>query len=541
MPCAEGAPGVLCLAGDRFEVRADWSTGTAQGQGTGERLTADTGYFWFFRDSNVEVVVKVLDGCAVNGHHWVFAAGLTDVGVSLSIRDTQSEDRRYENPRGTPFQPIQDTAAFPCQVEEPPPGPGWVTDWSRDTQATELRFDLATRRATARITLSPSPSTGASFAVGDLEVDGVTGPAGPRAHRVVAGAPLPGTAAVGRRLDVAVPPSEGPLTLEVAYRFQRQDDLAGFVSTDGGAPRGTTYVWPYLCGNLFPCDPDPADGFTFDVMVAGAPASARVVAPPATLGDGPPYMPAFAYGDYIHHHLGTTEAGTRVGLWALPSFEAVALGATADLPQVFSWLEATYGPYPFGADVASVVVDWGPGVGGGIEHHPFWHVALDSAGDAVIHAHEAAHGWFGNGVRIACWQDFVLSEGLATYLAARALEAVRGAEAGDAVWNGYRQELLRAVASGDTVARPPGCGGIDILDHPLWSAIPYYKGAFFLRSYESEAGRAALDSALASFFAEHAGGATTVAALLDHLEAATGVDPVPLAEAWLYGLGIPGS
>jgi hypothetical protein len=35
-------------------------------------LGADTGYFWFFEDTNVELVVKVLDGRAINGHTWVF-------------------------------------------------------------------------------------------------------------------------------------------------------------------------------------------------------------------------------------------------------------------------------------------------------------------------------------------------------------------------------------------------------------------------------------------------------------------------------------
>lgn len=104
----------LLLGGGRFRVTVDWHTPDLDsGIGHPETLTADTGYFWFFRDSNVEVVLKVLDGCPVNGHYWVFAAGLTNVGVELRIEDTlRGETKTYSNAEGQPFQPIQDTAAL---------------------------------------------------------------------------------------------------------------------------------------------------------------------------------------------------------------------------------------------------------------------------------------------------------------------------------------------------------------------------------------------------------------------------------------------
>ena len=76
-------------------------------------LTEDTGYFWFFEASSVEVVVKVLDGCPLNAHSWVFAGGLTNVGVTLTVTDTQTGvTKTYTNPADTPFAPIQDTTAF---------------------------------------------------------------------------------------------------------------------------------------------------------------------------------------------------------------------------------------------------------------------------------------------------------------------------------------------------------------------------------------------------------------------------------------------
>jgi hypothetical protein len=112
-PCAPG-PGTLCLNGGRFEVSATWETGQGdEGAGTAVSLTSDTGYFWFFAATNVEVIVKVLDGCGVNQRFWVFAGGLTDVETVLTVRDTQTgRVKTYTNPAGTPFQPIQDTNAF---------------------------------------------------------------------------------------------------------------------------------------------------------------------------------------------------------------------------------------------------------------------------------------------------------------------------------------------------------------------------------------------------------------------------------------------
>ena len=105
----------MCLHGGRFQVQASWRIAESGhvGFGTGVPLTGDTGYFWFFSGANVEVVAKVVDGCAVNGRHWVFAGGLTNVEVTLTVTDTQTgESRIYVNPAGRAFLPIQDMVAL---------------------------------------------------------------------------------------------------------------------------------------------------------------------------------------------------------------------------------------------------------------------------------------------------------------------------------------------------------------------------------------------------------------------------------------------
>ncbi|MFN7942931.1 MAG: hypothetical protein U0X73_15180 [Thermoanaerobaculia bacterium] len=119
--CAPGAER-LRLGGGRFEVCTLWRTPQGdEGAGHPVPLTADTGGFWFFGADNLEVVVKILDGCGVDENFWVYAAGLTDVEVTLGVIDTWS-GRTWirDTVLGTPFPPIQDVLALPvCDAVAP--------------------------------------------------------------------------------------------------------------------------------------------------------------------------------------------------------------------------------------------------------------------------------------------------------------------------------------------------------------------------------------------------------------------------------------
>ena len=105
----------LCLETGRFRVEASWMTPDGD-EGTARAVpeTTDTGLFWFFNAANIELVVKVLNACETEfDSFWVFAGGLTDVGVTLTVTDTQTGSvATYENPVGQPFETITDTAAF---------------------------------------------------------------------------------------------------------------------------------------------------------------------------------------------------------------------------------------------------------------------------------------------------------------------------------------------------------------------------------------------------------------------------------------------
>jgi hypothetical protein len=114
----------LSLLGDRFTVSARWSAqGFPAAAARGVQLTEDSGYFYFLGPSNVELVVKLLDGCAVNRRYWAFLAGLTNVALTVYVYDTShGQTEVYTSPGGVPFAPVQDTARFatcPGLLEEP--------------------------------------------------------------------------------------------------------------------------------------------------------------------------------------------------------------------------------------------------------------------------------------------------------------------------------------------------------------------------------------------------------------------------------------
>jgi hypothetical protein len=76
-------------------------------------LTSDTGSFWFFSSSNVELVIKVVDGRAFNGYFWVFYGALSDVEYTITVTDTLTGAvKTYSNPQGQ-LASVADTAAFP--------------------------------------------------------------------------------------------------------------------------------------------------------------------------------------------------------------------------------------------------------------------------------------------------------------------------------------------------------------------------------------------------------------------------------------------
>ncbi len=109
-------PDTLCLAGGRFQVQAQWTDFNGNsGLGTvvPGAVSNNSGVLWFFSPDNWELLIKVLDGCGMNGHYWVFGGAATNVAYTIQVTDTQAgEVKTYTNPLGTTSPAITDTSAF---------------------------------------------------------------------------------------------------------------------------------------------------------------------------------------------------------------------------------------------------------------------------------------------------------------------------------------------------------------------------------------------------------------------------------------------
>ena len=110
------SPTTLCLGDARFRVEVAWQ-GFQGGSGEGRAIPLpdrdDTGLFWFFDPANVELTVKVLDGCGTNGHYWVFVSSGSTVGYQVTVTDTlHDETWTRSNLPATSPPLVADTAAF---------------------------------------------------------------------------------------------------------------------------------------------------------------------------------------------------------------------------------------------------------------------------------------------------------------------------------------------------------------------------------------------------------------------------------------------
>lgn len=110
----------LCLGDSHFEVTAAWqdfdgNSGIAQSVPDQLEGLGNHGLLWFFSPDNPELLVKVLDGCGLNGRHWVFISPGSNVEYEVTVRDVRSGlTRTYFNPLHNFHRLFADTSSFPC-------------------------------------------------------------------------------------------------------------------------------------------------------------------------------------------------------------------------------------------------------------------------------------------------------------------------------------------------------------------------------------------------------------------------------------------
>lgn len=107
-------PTALCLTAGRFRVEATFfAAQTGSGIARVVPLNANSGTMTFFSPQVSEVLIKVLDACALNNRFWVYGAAATDVGYDITVTDTATDASKvYSKTQGPPAPALTDSDAF---------------------------------------------------------------------------------------------------------------------------------------------------------------------------------------------------------------------------------------------------------------------------------------------------------------------------------------------------------------------------------------------------------------------------------------------
>ena len=99
-----------------FKVAMCYETpGGEIGEGeAGIWASGESGLLWFFNRDNAEVLIKVLDGCHLNGHRWVYVAPVTDLAFNLYVQSAGGTNWSHHNRLGETAASRSDNYAFPC-------------------------------------------------------------------------------------------------------------------------------------------------------------------------------------------------------------------------------------------------------------------------------------------------------------------------------------------------------------------------------------------------------------------------------------------
>jgi hypothetical protein len=105
----------LCLQDGRFQITGTWGDFDGNSGPFQVLPSSDqTGLIYFFDPTNIEILVKVINGCPLNGHYWLFFAATTNLEFTIEVTDLETGmTETYENPLGVSPLAVTDTTAFP--------------------------------------------------------------------------------------------------------------------------------------------------------------------------------------------------------------------------------------------------------------------------------------------------------------------------------------------------------------------------------------------------------------------------------------------
>ncbi|MCD2516904.1 M1 family metallopeptidase [Massilia sp. G4R7] len=363
----------------------------------------------------------------------------------------------------------------------------------------------------------------------------------------------------GQALHVALPgqPAKVRIHYKTAPTAAALQWLTPKQTMSGKYPFMFSQSQPINARSFMPVQDTPAVRFTYTARIQ-APEGMRVVMSadndPKATGKGgwnftmpqavPSYLVAIGIGE-----LEARTLGGRTGVYAEPQRIKAAEYELADTEKMVAAAESLYGPYRWGRYDMLVLPPSFP-IGGMENPRLTFLTPTMIAGDRSLVdliAHELAHSWSGNLVTNASWKHWWLNEGFTTYVTTRIIEKLYGEEVATMNLQLEQEEAIESLkgipaAKQALVSREPDTSSKHYTDEGL----AYPKGAWFLRTLEQRAGRAAFDPFLRSWFDQHAFQSVTTEQFVAFLRAnLLAKNPKIMSDKeldeWLYGPGIPSS
>jgi aminopeptidase N len=225
---------------------------------------------------------------------------------------------------------------------------------------------------------------------------------------------------------------------------------------------------------------------------------------------------------------GRTASGIPIYVAVDPSQKSAADPVMRKLPEMVSFLEKLYGPYPF--ETVGGIVDNAPDLGYSLETQT--KPVFDAAPDEATLLHELSHMWFGDAVTLRTWPDIWLNEGFASWSEWIWTERQGGKSAAQQL-----EELARTPAGNDSFWNPPPGNPGDPAD--LFDDTVYTRGAMTLEALRERIGDVRFFTVMRRWYAEHRYGNVSTPEFIALAERVSGQDLGGFFDAWLYQSGKP--
>lgn len=350
------------------------------------------------------------------------------------------------------------------------------------------------------------------------------------------------TIPLGRQL-----PADATATVVVAYhgtpRLVQPPTTRGDIQGLGAQVTATGGLWaqqePFGAFTWFPCNDQPSDKALYDVTITAPDGWAGVtggafVGRTERNGSGvyawhqpdpvATYLVAFSI-DQFKQGTATGPHGLPISYWYLPSDETAAKSLIAKMPDMISFLEQRFGPYPF--PTAGVL--FRPEMVG-METQTMITLSTRLPADDLLH--ELAHQWFGDAVTPSTWEGLWLNEGFAMY--AQFMWDVQYGATGLGGSGGTLDDYMKShVLPADAMLRakdgPPG----HFIPTHFASSNVYYCPALMLHGLHDALGDKAFFQLLTDWVNRHRDTNQDRASFTAFVKSATGKDYSAYINAWL--------